>query len=414
MPVTVTTNALTAYSPKPFLLTFAGTGNFSAASFDQPVNESTDLHPNGLVMADFDGDGLTDLATPNNYNVSGGQASISILHNQTPGGAIAFGQTINLPTGLYTDGLAAGDINGDGKPDLVSVSIQANTVSTFLNGSSKGDISFTAGPSYSTATTPSAVAVYDLDGDGRPDIIVLNEVSNSLSVFRNTSSGGVVSFAARVDFGTGLLPTGMAIGDLDGDGKPDIVVVNNLANTMSLFRNISSLGTITLAAKVDMATTAGSDNPYGVAIADMDGDGKADLIVSNNNVTTTNSAVVSFSVFRNTSTIGNFSFAGAVNFGSGNSYEIAVGDLNGDGKPDMVIPVLASDNMNVYENLGSAGTISLDWRPSCWRPAVLMLPALAILTEMGYRTLWFRISLYRQSQYSGVGFCSLRLPLSAR
>jgi len=359
MPVTVTANGLTAYSPRPFLLTFAGTGNFSAASFDPPVNEATDLHPNGLVMADFDGDGHTDLATPNNYSISGSLASISIPHNQTPTGAIAFGQVINVPTGVLTDGLAAGDINGDGKPDLVSVSVQAGMVSIFLNGSSSGDIIFTAGPSYTTGTSPSAVAVYDLDGDGRPDILVLNQVSGTLSVFRNTTSGGVVSFANRVDFGTGLFPTGIAVGDLDGDGKADVAVVNNLANTVSFFRNTSTAGTIALATKVDMATTAGTDNPYGVEIADMDGDGKADLIVSNNNVTTTNSAVVSISVFRNTSSAGSFSFAGAVNFGSGNSYEIAVGDLNGDGKPDVVVPVMASNNMNVYVNSGSSGTISL-------------------------------------------------------
>ncbi len=360
MPVTVTSNGLIAYSPKPFLLTFSGGGSLNSSSFDQRLDFGTDLHPNGVVMVDFDGDGKTDIATPNNYSTSGSLASVSVLRNTGTPGAPAFVTAITLQTGVLTDALASGDFNGDGKPDLVSVSVQANTVSIFLNASSSGSISFTAGPGYATGTSPSAVVVYDLDGDGKPDILVLNEVSNSLSLFRNISTGGTVAFASRVDVGTGLTPpSGMAVGDLDGDGKADVAVVNNLSNTVSLFRNISSPGSITLAAKVDMATTAGSDNPYGVAIADLDGDGKSDLIVSNNNVTTTNGAQVAFTIFQNTSSIGNLSFANAGNVGAGNSYEIGVGDLNGDGKPDLVVPTLVGNNINVYTNSSVSGTISM-------------------------------------------------------
>jgi hypothetical protein len=359
MPVTVTTNGLTAYSPKPFLLTFSGGGSLSSSSFDPRLDFGTDLHPNGVVMADFDGDGKIDIATPNNYSTTGSLASVSVLRNTGTTGAPAFATTINLQTGALTDALASGDINGDGKPDLVSVSAQANTVSIFLNASSIGSISFTAGPSYATGTSPSAVVVYDVDGDGRPDILVLNEASNTLSIFRNISTGGTAAFASRVDIGTGLTPSGVAVGDLDGDGKADVAVVNNLSNTVSLFRNISSPGTIALAARVDMATTTGSDNPYGVAIADVDGDGLSDLIVSNNNVTTTNAALVGFAIFQNTSSVGNLSFANAGNFGSGNSYEIGVGDLNGDGKPDLAVPTQIADNTNVYINSSVPGTISM-------------------------------------------------------
>jgi FG-GAP-like repeat/IPT/TIG domain/Secretion system C-terminal sorting domain len=360
MPVTVTTNGLTAYSPKPFILTFSGAGSLSSSSFDQRLDFGTDLHPNGVVMTDFDGDGKTDIATPNNYSITGNSSSsISILRNTGSPGAPAFAQAINLPTGVLTYALAAGDINGDGKPDLVSVSVQANTVFIWLNTSSSSSISFSAGPGYATGTTPSAVAVYDLDGDGKPDIVVLNEMSNSLSVFRNISTAGTVAFATRVDVATGNLPSGMAVGDLDGDGKADVAVVNNLSNTISLFRNTCSPGTIAFAARGDIATTAGTDNPYAVAIADADGDGKSDLIVSNNNVTTVNAALVSFTIFQNTSTMSNLSFANAGNFGSGNSYEIGVGDLNGDGKPDLVIPTQVAGNINVYTNSSVPGTISM-------------------------------------------------------
>ena len=66
-------------------------------------------------------------------------------------------------------------------------------------------------------------AIGDLDGDGEPDLAVVNNGSNTVSVFRNTSTSGSVSFASKVDFTTGTSPYSIAIGDLDGDGKADIM-----------------------------------------------------------------------------------------------------------------------------------------------------------------------------------------------
>ena len=100
-------------------------------------------------------------------------------------------------------------------------------------------------------------------------------------MLRNTSSSGSItsgSFASKVDFTTGSCPYVVTIGDIDGDGKPDLAVTNGSDNTVSVFRNTSSSGSITFAAKVDLTT--GTD-PYGVAIGDIDGDGKPDLVVAN-------------------------------------------------------------------------------------------------------------------------------------
>jgi hypothetical protein len=365
MPVTVSANGLTAYSPKPFLLTFAGGGTSATPSFDAPLNVQTDLHPYAVILADFDGDGRVDFATPNNYSTAGSPASISVVANTGSSGKPSFGTATNIPTGVFTDALAVGDINGDGKPDLASVSVQASSVSIFINSSSVGNISFTSGPGYTTGTSPSAIAIADIDGDGKPDLLVVNEKSSTLSVFRNISSGGTVAFASRQDYATGVLPIGLAVADLDGDGKPDVAVVNNLSNTVSIFHNTSTAGSVKFSPKTDVSTTSGTDNPYAIAIADIDGDGKPDLIVANYIFTQLNPAVYGFLILRNTAQVGQVSFSAPVNYDQLNSFGIGVGDMNGDGKPDVVVTNqgpgggLPGANLKVWANSSVPGTINL-------------------------------------------------------
>ena len=331
-----------------------------SSSFASPINIGTGLYPNGIVMADFDGDGKADLATPGNYSISGQKSSVSVLRNVGSTGTPAFAAALNLTAGQFTNSLATGDINGDGKADLVSASVTDQTFSVFLNTSVSGAIHFADKADFALGQAPTYLAVADLDGDGKPDVVVVNNLAGTISVFRNTSAGGSVSFSARVDYAVGIFPSCVAIGDLDGDGKPDLAVVNNTSNTVSLFRNNSNIGTIALAAKVDLATAAGTDDPFGIALVDLDGDGKSDLVVTNNNVNNITPAVVAFSIFRNASTVGNFSFAAALNFSTGNAYRIASGDLNGDGKPDLVIATASGDaNVTIYQNKSVAGSISL-------------------------------------------------------
>ena len=162
----------------------------------------------------------------------------------------------------------------------------SNTVSVFGNTSS-GTInssSFKAKVDFATGNRPYSVAIGDLDGDGKSDLAVINMSSNTVSVFHNTSTSGEInssSFAAKVNFSTGDSPLNVVIGDLDGDSKSDLAVVNIGSSTVSVYRNTSTFGEInssTFAVKVDFST---GDAPFSVAIGDLDGDGKSDLAVAN-------------------------------------------------------------------------------------------------------------------------------------
>lgn len=332
-PISVTTGNLTAYSSALFTSTFTGTSSgLDYTDVEMSGNFTTDLHPNGVVIADFDGDGKPDLATPNNYSTAGTPATVSVLRNTSALYSISFAPKIDYVTGTLTYSLAAADIDGDGLQDLIATSIADKTVSILRNISTPGTISFSGKVSFSTGDNPNSVAVGDFNADGKPDLAVANYLSNSVSIFRNNGSTGNISFQAKSDITTGLAPASLVINDIDGDGKADLAVVNELSNTLSVFRNTSTTSNISFANSV--AFTTGSA-PKGVTAGDFDNDGKIDLAVSNNGNT---SGIVS--LFRNTSSSGSISLAAASGFGSGfSAYKSAAGDFNGDGKVDIVTPV---------------------------------------------------------------------------
>jgi trimeric autotransporter adhesin len=329
----------------------SSSGAVTAASFAAKVDFSTGTQPSSVAIGDLDGDGKADLAVAN-----ANAPTVSVLRNTSSSGAItsgSFAARVDFTTGEGPVRVAMGDLDGDGKADLAVANYYSNTVSVFRNTGSSGAItagSFAAKVDFTTGAQPHSVAIGDLDGDGKADLAVANATSSTVSVFRNTSSSGVItagSFAARVDFATGTNPLSVAIGDLDGDGKADLAVANTNSATVSVFRNTGSSGAITVgsfAAKADFAT---GTHPLVVSIGDLDGDGKADLVVVNNGST-------SVSVFRNTSSSGAItsgSFAARVNFTTGSSpYSVAIGDLDGDGKADLAVANFGSSTVSVIRN----------------------------------------------------------------
>jgi hypothetical protein len=346
-PISVTVNGLTAYTSAPFVVTFTGGGAINHSSFSTKLDFPTGSAPYCAAICDVDGDGKPDLVVTNNNN------TFSVFRNTGTNGNVSFAANVDFTTGTSPIGVAIGDVDGDGKPDLVVVNINSNTISVFRNTSTIGSVSFATMVNFTTGSHPSSIVIGDIDDDGKPDLVVTNTngnitTTNTISIFRNTSTIGNISFAVKVDFTTGGASSIVTIGDVDGDGKPDLALTNN-TNTVSIFRNTSTIGSVSFAAKVDFTTGSG---PYSVAIGDVDGDGKPDLVVSNANTNT-------ISVIRNTSTIGSISFAAKVDFTTGESPQnIAIGDIDGDGKPDLAVANYDSSTVSVLRNTGTIGSVS--------------------------------------------------------
>ena len=179
---------------------------------------------------------------------------------------------------------------------------------------------------------PHSVAIGDLNGDGKPELATVNNMDTTVSILRNNGDG---TFATKVDYPSEADPRGIAIGDLNGDGKGDLAVTSVNADVVSVLMNN---GNGTFATKVNYTT--GLD-PYIVVIADLDGDGKADLASAN-------TAGESVSVFQNN---GNGTFATKVDYPTAStSYSVAVGDLNGDGKADLAATNHNSTSVSVFMN----------------------------------------------------------------
>ncbi|MFL5746905.1 MAG: beta strand repeat-containing protein [Niastella sp.] len=353
-PITVTTNNLTAYSALSFLVSNGGSGAglpYSATSFVPKQDFTTGRYPHGLAVADFNLDGKPDLLVS-----KGSSGTVSVLTNTTTGSTLSFGASLEVAAESNGhEAPATGDLDGDGKLDIVVPNNwNVSSVTVLRNTTAGSTISFGSRIDLPIASASYAVAIGDLDGDGKPDIAAVNSGTgiNLVSVFRNTSTPGNLSFAPRVDLSGGLGPFSIAIADLDADGKSEIVVTGQYSSSshLSVLKNNSTAGNISFQAPLQLAIVNG---PFSVAVGDLNGDDKPDVVAAS----AFSNAIV---VKRNTSTPGVLSFSGTLDyFTTGNYTEgVAITDFDGDAKPDVVATNNSDNSVSVLRNTGTAGNIS--------------------------------------------------------
>jgi hypothetical protein len=238
------------------------------------------------------------------------------------GGTHSVGPTFALAnrydTGRGPNTIAAGDLNGDGKPDVVTSNENDSTIAVLLN---RGGGRLGAPRLYDAGAIPYGVAIDDLNGDGEPDVVAADYVeSGAVLVFINTGHG---TLADAVAYPVGAAPVSVAFGDLDGDGHTDLVAGNTQSGNVSVLLNN---GDGTFQPRINYA--AGAD-PHSVQIGDVNGDGKADIAVGS-----CTPAKVAVLLNKGDGTFGarhEYSAAGPC------AFRLALGDVNGDRKPDLVI-----------------------------------------------------------------------------
>lgn len=340
----------------------------STLNFAAPVGYAPGGNgPNGAVIADLNGDGKLDVVVSDwcvNNTVPCPNGEVGVLLGNGDGTlkpAVSYNSG-----GVYATGLAVGDLNGDGRPDIVVVNCGSASGNQCIGSGGNAGILFGNGDgTFQPVVTIAlggggygaiAVAIADINGDGKNDLVVAGDCSNG-------GCGGVLlgngdgTFRPEISFGSaGLIAFSLTVGDVNGDGKLDAVIGNQCAQPACTSSTVGvALGNGDGTFQPAVAYNSGGIYPDGVAIADLRGIGKADIVVANSSTSTTiNQGDVGVLLGNGDGTFQPVVAYSASLFGAA---AIKVDDMDGDGKLDVVVVNCSATSGSCKGGNGNVGVL---------------------------------------------------------
>jgi hypothetical protein len=320
-----------------------GDGTFAAPGLGYPVAGNVWTGP---VVADFNGDGRPDLIIPS--SIPGEWSNLVYLANTGNGVFVAphdyFDPNGAVGSSADSDGMATADLNGDGLPDFAvgNLSLDSSVgVTVFLSNTANKTLDFSA--NYGSGGYLKFVALADIDGDGKVDLVAANgdPTQGNLVVFRGNGDGTFQTSPTSISVASGAGLGQLAVGDFDGNGQPDVAVLDTIGNVWVLLNNSTS-GSPSFAAPVNYALTS---TGWEIAAADL-GNGNIDLVI-----TQAQSTAVSILLGDR---FGGFVSQPDFDLGSAYPGGLAIAQLNPNGNVDLIVTIDDSnDGMGIAVATGN-------------------------------------------------------------
>lgn len=294
------------------------------------------MHPTMLTVADVNQDGNPDILV-----VSGGTSGYLFVYLGDGKGNFTQSGGTPFPAGQNPADIATGDFNVDGHTDLAIANHAIKTV-TVLLGNGKGQFSLAPGSPFSVESNPHphGIAVADFNGDKKLDIATDSWGENKVLVIFGKGDGTFQTPGLKFD--VGKMPyQRLRSADVNEDGSADIVTSNFESSSVSVLFN-DGRGKFT---RKDFPVPP---NPFGIAIADLNGDHHLDIAIAHYSGQGVDPSKNALSVLYGDGK-GNFSLAKGSPFPTGHyPGTLAVGDLNGDGTADIVVPNNQDGTLTIY------------------------------------------------------------------